>query len=1384
MKTETNNPATILVVDDSFVLRFMGSKRESLRGILTLLLAAVPFLSAHAEGGGRESNSAPAQVSQTSVSAVGGDALSASRPLRFTHLTTEDGLSQGNIHGILQDRQGFMWFATGYGLNRFDGYSFIVYKHNPDDSTSLSANGVLDLLEDDRGYLWITTYNGGINRFDPTTERFTRYRHDSKNPNSISSDRVESVIQDSRGYLWFGTGDNGLDRFDPATQTFTHYRNDNENQFVGRITDVIEDSQGDVWFVGDRGLHHVNPKTGQITRPAATVDYRADSICEDKMGNLWLLTWAPIVGLVKYDRKAERLKEYPLGAGAFGLFTADLLDDGEHGFWVPSSLGLYYFDRQTEHFTRVFRHDETDPDSLNNNHVVSIYKDRSGLLWLGTESEGLNLLNFQQEQFGYYRHDPANPNSLSPGRVSAIFCDPDDILWVGFYPRALDRFDRSTGQIAHFAPNPDNENALGKGNDVDSIYRDAQGYVWVGGWGSGLVRFDERNGQFKHYPPNPDDPNSLISDAIIAIHEDRSGNLWVGQSVGVSRLDRATGKFTNYLPKPGDPTSLGDASVQGIYQDRSGGLWLGTWGGVLSRFDYQTETFLNYTPDSRDPHKLYGGLICAIHEDQTRTLWVGASDGLYRFNRKNETFTRYTENQGLPSSNIRGILEDKAGNLWLSTQNGLSRFNPQTETFRNYDASDGLQGKDFSSGCYAQGQRGEMFFGGSKGLNAFFPENIRDNPFVPPVVLTDFQLFNKPVAIGKDSPLKKAINVADQITLRYDQEVFRLKFAALSFAQPQENRYAYKLEGFDHDWRYTGANDRSATYTRLAPGSYTFRVKASNNDGVWNEQGTSIKITVLPPWWATWWFRSAATASLLGMAFAGYRRRVRAITRRATALELEVAQRTRSLSERTEELASTNAELIAAKEAAEAASRAKSEFLSSMSHELRTPLNAILGYTQILGQQDNLTSRQHQQVDVMHASGEHLLMLISDILDLSRIEARRLELVEAPFRLPQLLEQTIEITKVKADQKHLALLYEADLTLPECVRGDERRVRQILLNLLANAVKFTPQGSVTLRVKYDQTNGGSLHCEVADTGIGIASDKLEAIFEPFIQISPDAQGREGVGLGLTITRRLATLMGGVVTVESRSGQGSTFRLSVPLPPATPLEKVAELSPRQIRGYRGTRKQVLVADDNPTNVGLLVAILEPLGFEVLTARNGREALRQALERPPDLVLLDLVMPEMDGLETVRQMRQHTELDATRIVGVSASVTGSERKQAFTAACDGFLGKPIQVRELLQTIGRLLQLEWDIAPTDTTVVPAGDVSLTATAVPPPAVLAALRQTVERGEFGELERLLKEQAADAAYAGFCQQMRRLAARYDDEGIVAYLNRLGKAPDENGNK
>jgi ligand-binding sensor domain-containing protein/signal transduction histidine kinase len=808
-----------------------------------------------------------------------GDALVSD--LKFTHLTTNDGLSQGYVTAILQDRRGFMWFATRDGLNRYDGNTFVVYKNSPNDPGSLSSNFIQDLIEDDRGYLWVAS-NTGVNKFDPITERCTRYLHDANNPYSLGGAYVTSIAEDSRGYFWFGTQASGLDKFDPTTGKFTHYRNDSDGQFVGRIAHVIADSHRDVWFVGERGLFRLNQQTAQIARPPATRNgLTGENVYEDELGNLWMLANSPMVGLVKYDPHAERLTRYPLAAGAAGglastknggSVNSNLLADGQNGLWVASSEGLYYFDRRTERFTYKFQHDESNLHSLDSNAVLSVYRDRGGVLWVGTENAGLNILNFQQQQFVHYRHRPADPNSLSPGRVKAIYRDSNGVLWVGFFPRALDRLDRKAGQITHYVPNPGDENALGTGINVNTIYRDAAGYLWIGGGGSGVDRFDERTGRFKHYRHNPDDPGSLLSDNVISIYGDRNRQTWVGGQTGISRFDPVTGRFTNYLPVPSNPNSLQNW-IWAIYQDRSGTLWLGTFGGALIRFDDKAKTFVAYTPDPGDPHRLNGGGITSIHEDRTGTLWVGGFDGLYRYNRQSGAFTRYTESQGLPSSTIRCIQEDGVGRLWLSTQKGISRFDPRTETFRNYDVSDGLQSNEFSDGCY-QGPDGEIFFGGSNGFNAFFPENVRDNRYVPPVVITSFNIFNKTVPVGTKSVLKKAIPYVDSLTLSYRENVFSFEFAALSYANSQKNRYRYKLEGFDPGWNEVSSKQRLATYTNLDPRKYVFRVQASNSDGVWNEEGVSLPIVITPPWWNTNWFRALCAAAFMALLWLAYRFRI------------------------------------------------------------------------------------------------------------------------------------------------------------------------------------------------------------------------------------------------------------------------------------------------------------------------------------------------------------------------------------------------------------------------------------------------------------------------------------------------------------------------------
>ena len=1034
-----------------------------------------------------------------SLPAHGGQARA--RDLKFTHLTTNDGLSQGYVTAIVQDRRGFMWFATRDGLNRYDGYTFVVYKHDPKDPGSLSSNFIQGLLEDDHGYLWVAT-NTGVNRFDPTTERCTRYLHDPNNPDTIAGASVKSIAQDSHGHLWFGTEDSGLDRLDPSLGTFTHHRNDSDGQFVGRITQVIEDRQRSIWFTGERGLFQLDQATGQSTRPLATRNgLSADSVYEDETGNLWMLATSPIVGLVKYDRQTERLARYPLTAGALeglasttsgGSLNGTLTPDGEDGLWVPSSEGLSYFDRRTERFTHRFQHDETNPDSLDSNAIFSVHQDRGGVLWVGTENAGLNVLNFRQEQFLRYTHRPADPNSLSPGRVKAIYRDSDGVVWVGLFPRALDRLERKTGQIIHYVPDRGHENALGRGTNVNSIYRDAAGYLWVGGGGSGLVRFDERTGRFKRYRHDPGDPRSLISNNVYTIYGDRSGQMWVGLEGGITRFDPATDGFVNYRPLPQDPGSLVN-TVWVIYQDRSGTLWAGTWGGALIRFDDRTKTVVSYMPDARDPRRLNGGGINTILEDRSGTLWVGAFDGLYRYDRQSGAFARYMESQGLPSSSVRCILEDGAGRLWLSTQKGVSRFDPRSATFRNYDVSDGLQSNEFSTGCH-QGPDGEIFFGGSNGMNAFFPENVRDDPYVPPVAVTSFTIFNRPVRIGSESVLKNAIPYVASLTLPHDDNVFSLEFAALSYANSHKNRYRYKLDGFDTGWNEADSKHRLATYTNLDPGGYVFRVQGSNSDGAWNEHGVSLPILITPPWWRTTWFRALCVGLCLALLCAAYQMRMRQVQHAFDmTLDARVGERTRIARELHDTLLQSFHGLL-----------------------LRFQTASHL-----------LPERPAEAKDRLDTAIEHAAKAITDGRD--AVQGLRAPTVEGND-----LAATI---RTLGDELATAAGADRPPTFRVAVEGQERglhpmvrdEVYKVAAEALRNAFRHGQAGRVEAEVRYGD---GDFRLRIRDDGKGIDPGVLAR------------QGLEG-HYGLRGMTERAALMGGKLAVWSEVGVGTEVELRLP-----------------------------------------------------------------------------------------------------------------------------------------------------------------------------------------------------------------------------------------------
>ncbi len=1085
-----------------------------------------------------DSLAAPAQQAEEPLP------VSLEAPLRFERFSLEDGLSQNSVLSLMQDKSGFLWIGTQDGLNRYDGYSFTVFKNDAEDSTTLSHNSILSLFEDAQGQLWIGTWGGGLNRYDPRTGIFIRYRHNPDRPDSLGNDLVADVFEDSRGRLWVATMGGGLDLLDRETGRFTHYTHDPDdpNSLSSNYTSVIFEDQQElargrsILWVGTggfgnegAGLNRFDTETRQVKRyvfeesdPESLSGNTISSIQQDAAGNLWVGTGGYALvgsGLNRLDPQTgksvrfQRLPDDPASLASNDIMTLYL--DRAGLLWIGTwGGGLDILDTNAE--TTQFVHQVNDAynhQSLSADVVWSVLEDQSGLLWAGTVNGGLNKMDPQVQRFRLYQNSPSDPQSLGFNVVGPILEARSGEIYVGTYGGGLDILDRQTGIFSHRLEGSQ------QADTIMSLFEDADGSLWVASLDgirysdavtSDAVTSDAVTPQETTFRHDPENPDSLVDNNVSGILRDLQGRLWVGTLDGLDWYEPETGRFVHISEE-------GLGSIVSMKLDPDGFLWVGTWGSGAFRLDPSNVSgsqvdAVRFVNDPQDASSLSNDSVWAFHPAQDGQMWIGTSYGLNLLDPSSGRSRRYTEKEGLANNNVLCILEDSQAKLWISTNDGLSVLDVANSSFRNYDQSDGLQSNEFDSGSCARTQDGQMFFGGVHGMNQFEPQSIRDNEVPPPVAFTSFSIYNEPVSVD--------LSGSTPLELSYRQNFIAFEFSALDFHDPERNIYTYQLEGFDRNWVNAGSR-RYTSYTDLPGGHYTFRVKAANSDGTWNLVGASIPLVITPPFWAAWWFWVAAATLLLGLAAGGVAWRLELIRQQNRRLEARVDARTKELVE-TNLLLHQEIEQRQRAEQALAQKAAEEAVISERNRLARDLHDAV---TQTLFS----TSLLAEVIpELWNINPEEARRRLEELRQLARgalAEMRTLLLELRPSALtdtalPDLLRQLTEAVVGRA-RIPVELAIDGECCVDPEIQVAVYRIAQEALN---NVVKYSraTQVNVSLRLRSD-----SLLLSVLDNGVGFDPGRVPANH-----------------LGLRIMRERAEAIGARLSIYSEPGEGTQVTVSI------------------------------------------------------------------------------------------------------------------------------------------------------------------------------------------------------------------------------------------------
>jgi ligand-binding sensor domain-containing protein/signal transduction histidine kinase/DNA-binding response OmpR family regulator len=1215
--------------------------------------------------------------------------------LSFDHLSISSGLSQSTVLSIHKDSRGYMWFGTRDCLNRYDGRSIKIYKNNPKDTSSISTNDYIYSIYEDRSKnLWIGTQDG-LNRYIPESDSFERIKYNLKNKGSISDKIVLSIHQTRDGKLFFGTNDGLSILHKPTDRNFIKlYQKD--GLAGNQIYSVFEDSKKRVWIGTTTGLtvlsfknnkphlksyyHNKNDKNSLSGNSIKT-------FAEDSHGNIWIGTETS--GLNMFVEATQTFIRYQVNPLAKNSISSNnirkIIKDKKGNLWIATMTGLNILQVKDKKFT-IYRHDSENPNSLSDNSIKEIYEDNQGSIWLGTMFGGVNVKHPNTIPFTVEKHSKYR-NSISSDIISVITADKSGNLWIGTEGQGLNYYHKPTQRYTQFLNNPLNSNSLGH-NTVKDIFADSRGNIWIGLFQGGLDVYNPQTGVFKHYTPDPNNPKALSYGYVSSITEDKDGRLWVAtSSKGINLFNRESETFSVYDTSKNSKIKLSSSYIRKVFCDSKGNLWVGTAKG-LNLIPYRSTKVIFFLKNISSKSALQSGHINEIMEDSKGRVWVGSHHGgLSLYIPKSRSFITYSTESGLNSNNVISILEDKEGYLWVSTDRGLSKFDTYRKIFKNYTVADGLPANEFNYNSAFKDKNGKLYFGSYNGLVSFQPKEIEENKSIPKVVFSGLKLFNKPVGInGPDGLLEKDISFTEEIVFSASQNIFTIDFLALSYINPERNKYAYKLEGFEKDWNYVSTP--SATYTNLPPGKYDFLVKASNNDGLWNPQASKLVIMIKPPLWKTWWAYLLYFMMASGLLFLVIR-----FFRRQARLETQLYYEHLN-SQKIEELY-----------------QLKLDFFTRISHEIRTPLTLIFAPLENLIRQTAEQQGVSKQIVQIKNNAERLLRLITELLDFRKIETGNMKILVQEHNLVDFCRTVFNSFSSIAEARQINFQFNSTKTnIP--VFFDANQMEKVLYNILSNAFKYTADaGAIQLTITEDENE---VHIVVNDNGIGISLADQSKIFTHFYQANQSTHKKEGWGIGLALSKNIVEQHHGNISLnsvpETENKPGNTlFKVSLKKGKAhfntdefakegtayeaEPIwQPKVDMYPQTITAETeistsDKKHTILIVEDNDELRMFIRTSLEKY-YHILESVNGLQAWELAIEQIPDVIISDVNMPVMDGFELCAKLKHEERTSHIPLILLTAMAANMHQIGGLEAGADIYLTKPFSIQVLELSVKNLL------------------------------------------------------------------------------------------------